>query len=175
MAELTHQRIADAATTWLSKPFARLVVQELSTISWASHFNPQHRMDVVAVIPNAKRVIVIECKASQADFKRGFEKLGVYRDYCHQLYIAAPRGMITSREELPKGVGLLEVGRSARRKYAPATRDMDSTCYSLMLERVLQKIIVLRGQGPAWAITRYLQQQRDEQELAFQDWLRENE
>ena len=148
MTELTHQRIADSASTWLSKPFASLVVQELSTTSWASHYAPQYRMDVVGVIPNASTCVVVECKASRADFQKGRDKLEVYKDFCHTLYIAAPRGMIKV-DELPEGVGLLEVGPrgGARRKRLPTRRQVGSSQYTLMLERVLQKIIVMRGQG----------------------------
>ena len=148
MTELTHQRIADSAATWLLKPFASLVVQELSTTPWASHYNPQYRMDVVGVIPNAHTCIVIECKASHADFQRGQDKLEVYKDFCHTLYIAAPRGMIKV-DELPKGVGLLEVGPrgGARIKRRSTRRQINPSTYTLMLERVLQKIIVMRGQG----------------------------
>lgn len=54
-----------------------------------------------------------EVKVSRADWRRD-EKLSRYYPLCNLLYVVAPKGIVP-REELPKGVGLLEpVGDAGR-------------------------------------------------------------
>lgn len=193
--EITHQQIADAVAIWLSKPFSSMVVQELSTTSWGSRTIPLFRMDVVAVIPNAQRVVIVECKASRSDFKRGLPKLDVYREFCHHLYVAAPNKMI-DKGELPQGVGLINIGpRGGARKATdlyPRLNALSPERYGLMLERVMQKLVVARWQAPwmgrrpgtedkhfpgdgcvgeASAIRQHLRHQDDLYEMAFRDWI----
>lgn len=193
MSELSHQKIADAASVWLSKPFSSLVVQELASVSYAGSLVPQFRMDVVAVIPNQQRIVVVECKASRSDFLRGAEKLEAYQGFCHQLYVAAPKDMIDP-DELPKGVGLLTIGArgGARSKRWPQYNQLPPGRYVQVLERVLQKLVITRWQSPwmgrrpgaeqqHWpgdgcegstsAIRSHLTHQNDLYRLAFQGWI----
>ncbi len=154
MSDLSHQQVEDAASVWLSKPFSSLVVQELSTESWGWIGRPKFILDVVGVTPNAQKIKIVECKTSRSDFKSGFEKLEIYQTFCHHLFVAAPTGMIQP-EELPEGVGLLSVSQrgAARLKRWARPNQVDPAKYSLILERVLQKIIVRRSQSP-WGIKR---------------------
>jgi hypothetical protein len=162
---LSHQRIADSAAVWLSKPFSSLVVQELATTSWPGYGRRKFILDVVGVTPNAGFIKIVECKSSRSDFLRGREKLEIYKEFCHQLYVAAPRGLV-SKDELPEGVGLLEVGERgrARLKHWPQYgRSMDTPGnYTLILERILQKLVVTQ-----WRLT----PQDNLHEMAWKDWL----
>ena len=200
MTDLSHGRIADAAAVWLSKPFSSLVVQELSTTSWPGYGRRKFVLDVVGVTPNAGFIKIVECKSSRADFLRGREKLEIYKEFCHQLYVAAPRGMV-AKDELPAGVGLLEVSdRGAARRKHPAQygRTMATPGnYTLILERVLQKLVVTQwrpsyagrrpgtedqhfpgdgcGESAAPLIRSHLKHQDDLYELSWQDWLSDME
>jgi hypothetical protein len=171
-------QITAAAVTWLSKPFSVMVVTELTERSYWSD-----RLDVVAVMPNTKHIVVVEVKASRADFLRGRDKVEKrgktqfekYLAFCNQLYIAAPKGMV-EKSEVPAGIGLINVYESgkARLSKRAARRDVEPTTYLMVLERVMQKLIV---EGHRWSQETTWRKQREEWEprRAFRDWLRAHE
>lgn len=138
--KLSTFTLTNAAAAWVSKPFSKMVVTELSSNAWSGW-----RFDVVAITPNAKFIQMIEVKKTRADFLRGkkegqFER---YMPYCHQFFIAAPAGMI-DKTELPPGVGLVEIWESGttRIKKRAARRDIEGDNYRLMVDRMLQKLII---------------------------------
>ena len=177
MSETTAQ-ITAAAVTWLSKPFSVMVVTELTERSyWAD------RLDVVAVTPNAQRIVVVEVKASRADFLRGRDKIEKrgqtqfekYLPFCHQLYIATPKSMV-AKSEVPKGIGLIEVYESgvARLAKRAARREVEPGTYLLVLERVMQKLVV---EGHRWSqeTTWRKRQEEIDRRWGFRDWLHAHE
>jgi len=169
---LSHWKVADAAASWLAKPFSSLVVQELSTVSYSSRSRGQFRMDVVGVVPNGRRITIVECKAQRSDWLANRGKLEEYRSYCHLLFVAAPKGIVKP-EELPPGVGLLTVyesGASARCVKWSRLNEMTDEMYRLMLERVVQKLIVTRSQADQESV--WLQRSLH---YDFKSWLREVE
>lgn len=163
---LSTKVVTEAAVSWLSNPFNTMVVTELSESSWNGK-----RLDVLSVNPNAEKIIVIEVKTSRGDFHAGKGKFEMYMRFCHQFYVAAPRGLIKP-SELPAGVGLLECGDTGkiRRKEYATTRPMEERRYTQILERVLQKLCVegsRTSQAEAW--------KEQNKGYAFRRWLHEHE
>ncbi len=158
--------VTEAAVTYLSKPFNTMVVTELAVNSWNGY-----RMDVMAVVPNSRKVTVVEVKTSRGDFHAGKDKFEQYMKFCDRFFVAAPRGLIDP-QELPEGVGLLECGDTGRlrlKKHA-TTRKMAPERYTQMLGRVIQKLCV-EGSRVSQMETWAAQNKR----WAFRDWLREHE
>lgn len=144
ISKITHAQVMDAAVSWLYRPFQTLIATELTDKSWADY-----RLDVVAVDPNKHHIRIVECKASRSDFLAGRKNFEIYMTMCHQFYIAAPCGMI-KLEELPKEIGLIEVGAGGwkRQKQWAVRRSMETRVYTNILERVIQKIAVERSLPP---------------------------
>lgn len=129
-----HQAIQDTSVRWLKRqqdgPHRRsgcsVVITDL--VSYAGEIP-----DVIGW--NSDISILIECKASRADFLRDSKKLyRLVRGMGNRRYFAAPAGLLTP-EEIPDGWGLLEMdgaGTISITKHAveePLQRD------SLMQER----------------------------------------
>lgn len=134
---LTHRDIVACASRFLKKPYSSYVLNELQIDSWGGY-----RFDVVAVTPNSGKLTIVEAKASRSDFLRGKDKLSDYMNFCHRLFVAAPKGLLRA-DELPEGCGLLEVYEShvCRQNTWPRWRTMDADKYTRVLSRMMQKVL----------------------------------
>ncbi len=171
MVALSTADLTEAAVTWVSKEFSKMVVAELKEPTWANQF------DVVAITPNAKFVQIIEVKRTRSDFLRGkkegqFER---YMDYCHQFFLFTPAGLL-EKSEVPKGAGLIEAWTSGvvRRKLYASRRPLSPERYLMMISCVLQKLIV---EGHRWSqeTTRKQQHESYDRRWKFQTWLDQHE
>jgi Holliday junction resolvase len=116
--KFTHKELVELGRAWCIKPYAQnaehghagcsVVITEISANTWGMEIP-----DVLGFCNKAS--ILIECKASRADFLRDKEK--VFRSQetenmalGNQRWYLAPLCMIKN-EEVPEGWGLLEVHR----------------------------------------------------------------
>ena len=73
---------------------------------------PAPQADVVAMKKTySARIVIYEVKVSRGDFLRdvGRGKYERYLPYCHQLYFAAPAGVLRAKD-MPEGMGLITQG-----------------------------------------------------------------
>lgn len=108
---MTHPELVTLAEKWLWRQGCGVVFAELSTL--ATPETPD------AIGFRTTTSILVECKASRADFLADKNKpfrrdpsrgMGDWRFYL------TPKGLVT-KDELPEGWGLIEVGRSVRRTH----------------------------------------------------------
>lgn len=162
------EQVTEAVVSWLSEPFNTMVATEL-TNEWSG----SNRFDVVALVPNRHLVSIVEVKVSRPDFLRGVREnqLERYQEYCHRLFVAAPRGLI-HKDELPEAVGLLQVGKTGKARLAKraAPQELSEARYKLMLERMLQKLIVEGSRSSQETIWKKKNEEWQRGRL-FRDWL----
>lgn len=79
------------------------------------------RADVFAMAMNG-HVVITEAKSSVADY-RADKKMELYRDYCHQLYLAMPELVYQKvRATIPAGIGVFIMDEDLRIKSVKAAR-----------------------------------------------------
>jgi hypothetical protein len=99
---MTHKRLVKLAKAWLRTKGCKLILSERVSSLGESP-------DVIGWL-DGRASVLIECKASLADFRRDYDKwfrhngLGMGQ----KRYFMAPAGMIP-KNEIPDGWGLLEV------------------------------------------------------------------
>lgn len=110
-AQVTHAELVSLAEKWLWRQGCGVVFAELSTL--ATPETPD------AIGFRTTTSILVECKATRADFLADKNKpfrrdpsrgMGDWRFYL------TPKGLVT-KDELPEGWGLIEVGKSVRRTH----------------------------------------------------------
>jgi len=109
--KITHKQLVDSAVKWL-RNFKRCPVVIKELVTYAGEIP-----DAIGFLTNGVSILV-ECKASRADFMRDKEK--VYR-YCSigmgdERYYCVPKGLLKI-EELPENWGLIEVFKNPIHKY----------------------------------------------------------
>lgn len=103
------------------------------------------RVDAIAINRSWAHwtVTIYEVKVSRQDFMRDV-KVGEYADYCHELYIVAPDGVLDPRE-LPQGVGWMRVtntGGRLVRKVRAVRRDSPPLLHCIYHSLAINRMVI---------------------------------
>lgn len=140
---MTHSDLVLAAASWLKAQRCAVVITDMVT---AGGETPD------AIGFTSWNSILVECKASRADFRRDAEKACRRRGGgmgCERFYMA-PEGMLKP-EEIPEGWGLIEInalGKARRRKDSKSRMVEDRSEITLLIS-ALRRI----GQNPPCGIS----------------------